>query len=55
MAKVKSPIDFIDRPIAAILFGLIILVLVLHVRTLVIEYRKKAEEPDHDMHDSQQR
>ncbi len=55
MARVKEPLDFIDRPIAAILFGLIILVLFLHVRTLIIEHRNKAEEPDHDMHDSQQR
>jgi len=55
MARVKEPLDFIDRPIAAILFGLIILVIVLHMRTLMVERRKQQEEPDHEMHDSQQR
>ena len=33
MARVKTPLDFIDRPIAAIIFGLIILVIGLHIRT----------------------
>jgi len=41
MARVKSPLDFIDRPIAAILFGLILLILILHLRTLYFEYRNK--------------
>ncbi len=34
MARVKTPLDFIDRPIAAILFALILLVIALHVRSL---------------------
>lgn len=55
MARVKEPLDFIDRPIAAILFGLILLVIVMHIRTLIIEHRKRQPEPDHEMHDSQQR
>ncbi|MEM8750953.1 MAG: tripartite tricarboxylate transporter permease [Pseudomonadota bacterium] len=42
MARVKTPLDFIDRPIAAIIFALIILVIVLHIRTLMIEHRKRA-------------
>lgn len=41
MARVKEPLDFIDRPIAAILFAMIIIVLVLHVRTLFYEFRNK--------------
>jgi len=41
MARVKSPLDFIDRPIAAILFGLIVLILLLHLRTLYYEYHNK--------------
>lgn len=41
MARVKSPLDFIDRPIAAILFALIVLVLILHVHTLYYEFRNK--------------
>jgi putative tricarboxylic transport membrane protein len=43
MARVKTPLDFIDRPIAAIIFGLIVLVVILHIRTLMIERRKKSE------------
>lgn len=42
MARVKTPLDFIDRPIAAILFGLIILVIALHVRTLFVEHKNKS-------------
>jgi putative tricarboxylic transport membrane protein len=41
MARVREPLDFIDRPIAAILFGLIILVVLLHIRALVFEFRNK--------------
>ena len=55
MARVKEPLDFIDRPIAAILFGLILMVIVLHVRTMIIEHRKREDDPDHDLHDTQQR
>ncbi len=56
MARVNTPLDFIDRPIAAILFVMIIAILVLHVRTLVREQRgAKNVDGDHDMHDTQQR
>lgn len=56
MPRVKTPLDFVDRPIAALLFGMIILVLVLHVRTLIREHRHPAADVrDHDMHDTQQR
>jgi len=49
MARVKTPLDFIDRPIAAILFGLILLVIALHIRTLMIELRKRnRDEPGDD-------
>ena len=33
MARVKNPLDFIDRPISAVLFALIILVIALHIRS----------------------
>ena len=47
MARVKEPLDFIDRPIAAIIFGLIVIILILHVRTLVFEFRNKLKpEPE---------
>ena len=43
MARVKEPLDFIDRPIAAILFGLIVLVVILHLRALYFEFRNKQQ------------
>ncbi len=33
MAQVKTPLDFIDRPIAAIIFGLIVLIIALYIRS----------------------
>lgn len=35
MARVKTPLDFVDRPIAAIIFGLIVLIVALHIRTYI--------------------
>ena len=57
MARVKTPLDFIDRPIAAILFALILLIIALHIRTMIREHRTKLgeDEIDHDLHDTQQR
>jgi putative tricarboxylic transport membrane protein len=55
MIRVKEPFDFIDRPIAAILFGFIILVIVLHIRTLIIEHRNREPDADHNLHDTQMR
>ncbi len=57
MIRVKTPLDFVDRPIAALLAAAIVLVFVLHIRTLRREHlaRLKGDEIDHDIHDSQQR
>ncbi|MEO0979044.1 MAG: tripartite tricarboxylate transporter permease [Pseudomonadota bacterium] len=45
MARVKSPLDFVDRPIAAILFAMILLILILHVRTVIREHKsRRAQE-----------
>ncbi|SMP34601.1 tripartite tricarboxylate transporter permease [Shimia sagamensis] len=55
MPRLKTPLDMIDRPIAAIIFGMIVLVLLLHMRTLIKEWRAHQPETDHDMHDSQMR
>ena len=44
MARVKSPLDFIDRPISAILFIIILLMLVLHVRALIKEYKANIDQ-----------
>ena len=35
MARVKTPLDFVDRPIAALLFGAIVVVVALQVRAVV--------------------
>ncbi|WP_037312420.1 tripartite tricarboxylate transporter permease [Ruegeria halocynthiae] len=57
MAAVKTPIDFISRPIAAIIFVMIIGILILHIRTLIIEYKERRRPepvgPDYE-HSSQQ-
>ena len=51
MARVKSPLDFVDRPIAAILFLLIVGILVLHVRAVIHEHkaRRRQEGETSDM------
>ena len=55
MPRLHTPLDMIDRPIAAIIFGIIVLVLALHARTLVKEWRAHQRAEDHDLHDSQTR
>ncbi len=55
MAKVKTPLDFIDRPIAAILFAMILCIIALHVRTLVQEHRdRRRPQPTGDGDTTQQ-
>jgi putative tricarboxylic transport membrane protein len=41
MARVKTPLDFVDRPIAAILFVIILLVLGLHVRRVILDRKQR--------------
>ncbi|WP_425039745.1 tripartite tricarboxylate transporter permease [Primorskyibacter sp. S187A] len=55
MPRLKTPLDMIDRPIAAIIFAMIVIVLALHLRALIKEWRAHEPEEDHDMHDSQMR
>lgn len=56
MARVKTPLDFIDRPIAALLFVAIVVVLALHVRTLFRDHGKAGTAPsDHQLHDTHKR
>jgi putative tricarboxylic transport membrane protein len=55
LPRLNSPMDMIDRPIAFIIFVLIILVIGLHIRTLIKEYRAHEPDEDHDLHDSQSR
>jgi putative tricarboxylic transport membrane protein len=54
MPRLKTPMDMIDRPIAFILFAMIVLVVLLHVRTLFKEYKSNKPSKDHDLHDTQQ-
>lgn len=44
MARVKTPLDFIDRPIAAIIFGLIIIVIAIHIRSYIKQLKTKAAD-----------
>lgn len=55
LPRLNTPFDMIERPIAFILFAIIIVVVVLHIRTLIKEYRSHQPEEDHDLHDSQTR
>ena len=57
MIRVKTPMDFVERPIAAILAILIVLVILGHFRTLRKEHKLRLAEAeiDHDLHDTQQR
>ncbi len=43
MARVKEPLDFIDRPIAFILFLIIIMVLAIHIRRVFLDRRELKE------------
>ena len=55
MARVKTPLDFVDRPIAAFIAFAILALIVLHVWGVIRERRAglKEFEHDHDMHDTQ--
>lgn len=54
MPRVKSPFDMIDRPIAMVIFTLILIVIALHIRTLILEYRNPPKKPDTDVHLTQE-
>ena len=57
MIRVKDPLDFVDRPIAAFLAAMIVLVILLHIRTLFKEQKTRLPEKDidHDIHETQER
>ena len=46
MARVKTPLDFIDRPIAAIIFGLIVLVVAIHIRSYLKSRKESAKKSE---------
>jgi len=57
MIRVKTPLDFVERPIAAVLAIMIVLVILAHFRTLRKEHKLRLAEADidHNLHDTQQR
>lgn len=55
LPRLKEPLDMIDRPVAAIIFAIIVMVIALHIRTLIKEYKARSADPDHDLHDTQAR
>lgn len=54
LPRLNSPLDMIDRPVAMIIFAMIVLVIAIHLRTLIKELRAPASD-DHALHDTQQR
>lgn len=57
MARVKTPLDFVDRPISAFIAAVIVLLLISHIWAVIRERRaaKPESSHDHDVHDSQMR
>ena len=54
LPRFNTAMDMVDRPIAAILFGMVFLVSVFHLRKLIKELRHPPEG-DYDLHYSQMR
>ncbi|MEP2781145.1 MAG: tripartite tricarboxylate transporter permease [Pseudoruegeria sp.] len=55
LPRLKSPLDMIDRPITAILFVIILIVIGIHIRGLIKEWRTALEDEDHNLSDTYQR
>ncbi|MEO9652721.1 MAG: tripartite tricarboxylate transporter permease [Roseobacter sp.] len=55
LPRLKTPLDMIDRPITAILFALILIVVGMHIRGLLKEWRATPEDDDHKLSDTFQR
>ncbi len=55
LPRLNGLLDMIERPIAMVIFAMILIVIGLHIRTLIREYRAHAPDEDHDLHDTQQR
>ena len=51
----QTPLDFVDRPVLAILAALVVVVIAAHVRTLIREHRTRLAESGRDIHDTQSR
>ena len=55
LPRLNTPLDMIERPVAMVIFGMIVIVIAVHLRTLVKEFRAREAVQDHDLHDTQQR
>ena len=55
MPRLKTPLDMIDRPVAFVIFTMIVLVIALHIRAAIKEFQAHRPDADHDLHDSQTR
>jgi putative tricarboxylic transport membrane protein len=55
LPRLNTPLDMIERPVAMVIFAIIVIVVALHIRTLVKEGRTRRPDEDHSLHDSQQR
>jgi putative tricarboxylic transport membrane protein len=55
LPRLNTPLDMIERPVAMVIFAMIVIVVALHIRTLVKEVRTPRPDEDHSLHDSQQR
>ncbi|MEP6019210.1 MAG: tripartite tricarboxylate transporter permease [Paracoccaceae bacterium] len=55
LPRLKTPLDMIDRPITAIIFALILIVVGIHIRGLIKEWRAAPEDDDHKLSDTFQR
>ena len=52
LPRLNTPFNMIDRPIAFIIFAIILTVLIVHLRTLIKEIRSRQPDADNDLHDS---
>ncbi len=52
LPRLKSPLDMIDRPIAMVIFGLILVVLAVHIRAWIKEWRAGSKGDDHTISDT---
>ena len=48
LPRLETPIDMISRPIAFILFMIIVTVIAIHIRTLIVEHRAPKEKTPND-------
>lgn len=55
LPRLNTPLDMVERPVAMVIFAMIVIVVALHMRTLIKEFRTRRPDDDHSLHDTQQR